>query len=431
MKLFEDSKGRIWVGTENTGINVYDKTTGQFYRIAHNPSNAASLSGNQIRGINEMPDGKILIATDAPGLNIVELNNNFFEKDAAPVITKLALPNNALVYGMGKDKSNNMWVGGMDKAVYRFDAANNNFIPLANAQLINNGYFVDDENILINNNLFLYDGKNTTPLFDTEKMPEGNMLFKTNSPLWDYHHREHSHYDKSDWGNGKPLQWDKKLPPLTRLIYPFIIDRSGMVWTGTVGYGLRKFNTAKSKFKAQVPGYSVRYIVPVASNDIFLGDFGYGWRRLQNDSVISNPFSKLSFIQQIDNFIIARTGDYWIKSDISGYYKYNPSSGKLTAFPQINSFGGRGSKQPMMEDSKGNVWMPGLGGMFTRINTATEKIDSFTINTNAARPIQVEAVCSAIYEDGQGIFWIGTADGFARLDFSNSTKRFPTNKMVL
>ncbi len=428
MKLFEDSKGRLWVGTETTGINIYNKTNGQFYRIAHNPSNAASLSGNQIRCINEMPDGKILIATEAPGLNILELSDKFFETDAPPAITKLALPNNVLVYGMGNDKNNTMWIGGMDKTVYKFDGTNNSFAPLANAQLINNGYFADDENILINNNLFLYDGKNATPLFDTEKMPEGNMLFKTNSPLWDYHHREHFHYDVSNWGGGKPLQWDKKLPPLTRLIYPFIIDRSGMVWTGTVGYGLRKFNTAKSKFKAQVPGYSVRFIVPVAFNDIFLGDFGYGWARLQNDSVISNPFSKLASIKQIDNFIIAKTGDYWIKSDNSGYYKYNPSSGKMTAYPQINFFLGHGSKQPMMEDSKGNVWMPGLGGMFTRINTATEKIDSFTINTNTARPIQAEAVCSAMYEDGQGIFWVGTADGFTRVDFGNNANGAPQVK---
>ena len=428
MKLFEDSKGRIWVGTENTGVNIYDKASGLFYRIAYNPSNPASLSGNQIRGINEMPDGRILIATDAPGLNMVELSNHFFEAGGAPVITKLSLPNNVLVYGMGKDKSNNMWVGGMDKSVYRFDAANNSFIPLANAQLINNGYFVDDENILINNNLFLYDGKNAIPLFDTGKMPEGNMLFKTKRPLWDYHHRDHSIYDVSDLIKGKPLQWGKKLPPLTRLIYPFIVDRSGMVWTGTVGYGLRKFNAAKSKFKAQIPGFSVRYIIPVASSDFFLGDFGYGWRRLQNDSVIANPFSKLSFIQQIDNFIVAKTGDYWIKSDFSGYYKYRPSSGKLTAFPQINSFAGRGSKQPMIEDSKSNVWMPGLGGFFTRTNTTTEKIDSFTINTNAARPVQAEAVCTDIYEDRQGILWVGTADGFARLDFSSGTGDTPQVK---
>jgi len=428
MKLFEDSKGRIWAGTENSGINIYDKKTGQFYRIGHDLSNRASLSGNEIRCINELPDGRILIATDAPGLNIVELSDHFFEKNAAPLIIKLALPNHVLVHSMGKDKSNTMWIEGMDKTVYRFDGNKNSFIPRANVQVINNGYFVDDENILINNNLFLYDGKNVTPLFNTEKIPEGNMVFRTKTPLWDHHHRENTQYDVSDLITGKPLQWNKKLPPATRLIYPFIIDRSGMVWTGTVGYGLRKFNISKSKFKALLPRFSVRYIVPVASNDIYLGDFGYGWRRQKNDSVISNPFSKIAFIQQIDNFIIAKTGEYLIKSDNSGYYKYDPASGKLKAFPQINSYGGRGSKQPMIEDSKGIIWMPGLGGMFTRFNTVTEKIDSFTINTNSSRPMQAEAVCSDIYEDGQGVFWIGTADGFARVDVGNGTNFVPQIK---
>jgi signal transduction histidine kinase/DNA-binding response OmpR family regulator/ligand-binding sensor domain-containing protein len=428
MQLFEDSKGRIWVGTENTGINIYNKTNGQFYRIAHDPANPVSLSGNEIRGINEMPDGKILVSTETPGLNIIELSSSFFEKDAAPAITKLALPNNATVYAMGKDKTNTMWVGSMDGSVYKFESTKNNFTRLVNAQFIKNGYFVDDESILINRNFFLYHGDSLLPLFDTTKKPAGNILFKDKGPLWDHHHREHYFYDVSDWGEGKPLQWNKKLPAATRLIYPFIIDRSGILWSGSVGYGIRKFNTVRGKFKPQLPKYSVRFIVPVSPNDIFFGDFGYGWLRLKNDSVINNPLNKIAFIKQIDNFIIAKTGDYWVKSDFSGYYKYNPATDKLTAYPQLNFYQGHGSKQPMIEDSKGNIWMPGLGGMFTKINSVTEKIDSFSINTDAARPMQVEAICTDIYEDISGVFWIGTPDGFVRLNFTDSSSAPPQIK---
>lgn len=428
VKLFEDSKGRLWAGTENAGVNIYDKTTGKFYRIAQSSSAAAGLSGNEIRGITEMPDGSILIATDNNGLDIVNLPNSFFEKGAPPVIAKLQLPNHAVVYGMGKDKNNNMWVGGMDGAVYRFDGASNSFALLKGAQFLFNGYFVNEENILINNNLFLYDGENITPLFDIEKMPPGNIIYRPNSPLWDKHHREHYYYDVSDWGNGKPLQWNRKLPPATRLIYPFIIDRSGIVWSGTVGYGLRKYNTASSKFKAQMPAYSVRFIVPVSGGGIFLGDFAYSWRRLGHDSVSTSPFSKIASVKQIDNFIACKTGDYWIKSDYSGYYKYNPSINKLTAYPQINFYAGRGDKQPMLEDSKGNIWMPGLGGMFATINIATDKTDSFSINTNAAKPMQAETVCTALYEDTQGVFWIGTREGFARVSFSGDKTSLPKVK---
>ena len=106
--LFEDSKGRIWAGTENAGLNIYDKQNGKFYRIAHSNLDPASLSGNGIRSIMEMPDGRMLVATDAAGLNIVEAGKEFFAKNATPTITRLSLPNDEPVYGMGKDKNGNI-----------------------------------------------------------------------------------------------------------------------------------------------------------------------------------------------------------------------------------------------------------------------------------------------------------------------------------
>lgn len=428
LKLFEDSKGRIWAGTENAGVNIYDKTSGRFYRIEQKNSRSDGLSGNEIKGIAETADGRMLIATDNKGLDIVSLSDGFFDRNAAPSITHLQLPGHTAVYAMGKDKSNNMWIGGMDGAVYRFEGSQNSFTPLKGVQFLFNGYFVNDENILINNNLFLYDGKSVIPLFDTEKKTAGNIIYKTKSSLWDKHHRENHYYDVSDWGNGKPLQWNKKLPPLTRLIYPFIIDRSGNVWSGTVGYGLRKFNITGTKFKAAMPGYSVRFIVPVSNGDIFLGDFGYGWRKLGGDSLTSNPFNLSAPVKQIDNFIALTSGEYWIKSDNSGYYKYNPVSKKLTAYPQINFYNGWGDKQPMMEDRKGNIWMHGLGGMVTIINTATDVIDSFSINTNIAKPMQAETVCTALYEDKQGIYWIGTREGFVKVSFAGDNISKPQVK---
>ena len=74
----------------------------------------------------------------------------------------------------------------------------------------------------------------------------------------------------------------------------------------------------------------------------------------------------------------------------------------------------------MIEDSKGNIWMPALGGTFTRINEATGKTDTFTINPNGnrarTRPMLTKALCTALYEDGKGVLWTGTEEGFAKLD---------------
>jgi signal transduction histidine kinase/DNA-binding response OmpR family regulator/ligand-binding sensor domain-containing protein len=427
VQLFEDSKGRIWAGTENAGVNIYDKKSGKFYRIIHSNSNAASLSGNGIKAILEMPDGKMLIATDVAGFNVVALNDDFFENNGAPLITRLTLPHNAQVYGMGKDNNNNIWIGGMDGTVYRFDATKNNFTPLPNAQLLNNGYLTPDESILINNNLYLYEGGNITPLFDTQKIPQGNIIFKPKGTLWETYHRESRYYDVSKLQPGKSLQWNEQLPTSTRLVYPFIFDRSGILWSGSVGYGLRKYNTNGSKFKAYLPGQSVRFIIPVNSSDIFLGDFSYRWIRLKNNLAVADTFDRIESVTQIDNFVIDTTGDYWIKSDDKGYFKYNPSSGKLTAYPQINYDDGS-DKQPILQDSKGYIWFPGAGGTFSRLNIRTEKIDSFTININTARPMSPKAICNVIYEDGQGTFWIGTQDGFAKCTFNNTSNVSPAVK---
>jgi signal transduction histidine kinase/DNA-binding response OmpR family regulator/ligand-binding sensor domain-containing protein len=417
VKLFEDSRGRIWAGTENAGLNIYDKQSGKFHRIAHSNSNPASLSGNGIRSILEMPDGRILVATDVAGLNIVEPGKDFFAKDAAPIVTRLTLPNDAPVYGMGKDTKGIIWIGGMDGAVYRFDPLKNNFIKLNNGILLNDGYLNPDSSKLINSNLYLSDGKDIFPLFNTSKTPAGNIIFKPVSQLWEYHHREEHFYDVFKNEPGKPVKWDEPLPKTTiRICYPFIIDRSGLLWSGSVGWGLRKYNTVRSKFKTQASSKTIRLIIPATGKGIYMVSYDYNWMNLKEDGLITDAFKKDPSLSQIDNLIIASTGDYWFKCDEKGYFKYNPASNTLQAWPGINANQAFGKKQPFLEDRKANLWFPGQDGAITLLNTATEKLDSFTINKDASK-----IICTALFEDRQGAFWIGTEKGFAKviLDYNN------------
>lgn len=97
-------KAEYGPGTENSGLNIYDKKKGVFFRLESSPTDSNSISGNNIRAIEELPDGRMLIATVGNGLNIITLPDDFFEKNVTPVITKLKMPENTEVYGMGKDK---------------------------------------------------------------------------------------------------------------------------------------------------------------------------------------------------------------------------------------------------------------------------------------------------------------------------------------
>ncbi len=413
-KLFEDSKGRIWVGTENEGLNIYDKKTGDFLRIKHSTANANGLSGNAIKVMEETADRRMLIAADDGKLNIITLPDNFLDKNAVPTITTVAMPNNTNVYGIGNDKNKNTWIGGMDGTVYKFDATKNDFKLLPGAQLLNNGYLTKGDDILINSDLYLYNGIEVIPLFDTNKKPEGNILFRPNNNLWDKHHRETSFYDVSAWGKDKVIEWGLKLPD-KRIIYPFIFDKSGIIWCGTVGYGLRKYHVDNDRFNAQFFGYSIYSIIPNTANDIFLGDVVYRWKRSKNKTIQETAFENIPQVTQIDNFIIAKSGDYWLKSDDKGYFKYNPSTGKLTPYPSIDNYKGMGSKQPMIEDNRNQIWFTGLGGNFMLLNTATEKITVLNINTDATKRMADLAITTALYEDKNGTYWIGTLDGFANV----------------
>jgi signal transduction histidine kinase/DNA-binding response OmpR family regulator/ligand-binding sensor domain-containing protein len=422
IKLFEDSKGRIWVGTEDAGLNVYDKKSGRFIRIQHKPADAASISGNAIRSFAELPGGKIIVAVYGAGFNVIDMPDDVFEKPAAPAIVRLKLPNNTDVYGMGKDKNGNIWIGGFDKSVYRFDTAKNTFLALNSGVLLNDGYITKGGEVISSTNYFLWDGTAIYPLFDTAKIPAGNILLRPKQSLWRNHYREILAYDITRREAGKPLQWDMQFPDSVRVLFPFMIDRSGIVWSGSMGYGLRKYNTAGSKFNQHLlAGYSVRWIKAGKANTIYTGDFGYNWIKLDEQGIEKNPFHKFPQLSQVDNFLISKTGKYWFKSEAEGYkgyYDYDPVSGSITKhFTFINEVSG--DKQPMLEDSKGYIWFSVRGGLFRRIDTNTGNIDSFSINVNNVKQGAANIICTALYQDGQGIYWIGTQDGFAKVQFNN------------
>ena len=419
-ELFEDSKGRIWAGTENAGLNVFDKTTGKFYRIVNEPNSPNSISGNNIRpGITETRDGKILVAAKKEGLNIITLPPDFFTKNTPPQVQRITLPDTTEVYGMGKDEKGNVYLCAFNKVVYLFNSANNKVTKLPGYTFLNNGYLNDDGKIWINKKIFLWNDDKLTPLFDTKKEQAGNIIMRQKEKLWDNYFGEIEKYDISRYSEGTVPKWNKNLPKsFSRVIYPFIIDRGGILWGGTKGYGLLKYNRNVGKFNTMAAGKSIVFIKPENYNAIYLSRYPYAWQKLVGDSLFNDPLSKVTSNNEIDNFIIAKTGDYWLRSDNKGLLQYNISAKKIVHYPTVINNNGRGEKQPMIEDSNGNIWFPALNGIFSLINTRTLKINIFSIENKAERPATVDFPCTALYEDADGIFWVGTADGFAKLTFS-------------
>lgn len=414
-KIFEDSRGFIWVGTEDAGINVYDKFSNRFIRIQYNAADAQSLSGNAIRAIDELPDGRMIIATDGGGFNLVKINNDFFTGSKIPQITRLSLPDGVQVYGMGVDSLRRVWIGGMDKSVYQFDFIANKLSKTPGAELWNNGNRTRDNYYFVSSRFLLFYNKNLIPLFNTKKITAGNLAMQPASTLWENLHRDPFFYNITEWPARYPISFNIKPANEIQFFYPFIIDQSGILWSGSVGYGLRKFNVTGNKFRSQIPGYSVRGLIVLDSTSLLVGNYSYDWSKLKGDSLEPSPLIKFPNIRQVDNILVARNGDYWISSDEFGYYHYKKNSNELIAYKGINPYQGIGDKSPLLEDRKGNAWLSGRGGHFILINGNNGSIDSLSISPFAHNEISAKSACTALYEDKSGTVWIATREGFAKV----------------
>ncbi len=100
--VYIDSKGNLWICTD-FGLSVKYKDSEIFKRFFYN-ENASSLSRNIIYSICEDSNGKIWIGTNGGGIDIYDPEKKTFDK-----FNLNETINNADIYSIIKDQNNNMW----------------------------------------------------------------------------------------------------------------------------------------------------------------------------------------------------------------------------------------------------------------------------------------------------------------------------------
>lgn len=113
--LFEDSSGRIWVGTYK-GLHLYKEDIDGFIKLSHEPGNSESLSNDIVICITEDKEGAIWVGT-AGGLNKVTIQNDVLK---AKYLTKQdGLPND-YINSILQDKSGNFWIS-TNGGIFKFN----------------------------------------------------------------------------------------------------------------------------------------------------------------------------------------------------------------------------------------------------------------------------------------------------------------------
>ncbi len=149
--ICQDKSGNLWVGTFTSGLNVAIKNSDAIIPYQTLPGAPYSLSNNSVLSFLEDHQGQIWIGTDGGGLNIFNKKTNRFLRFN---VENSHLSSNAIL-SLYEDSSNQIWIGTWAGGLVRYDSKTKSFISFTTK---NSG--IRDDNIFAitggdNNDLWL------------------------------------------------------------------------------------------------------------------------------------------------------------------------------------------------------------------------------------------------------------------------------------
>jgi len=109
VKILEDHKHRLWIGTENGGLCLYDALSNKFYAYTHDPTDGTSLKSNSIKDLFEDKQGRLWVGTNNSGINLFDpYHRKFFHERRSPSQTD-GLKHNGVTSFL--EYENELWIG--------------------------------------------------------------------------------------------------------------------------------------------------------------------------------------------------------------------------------------------------------------------------------------------------------------------------------
>ena len=435
VSIYEDSNGRIWIGTFSSGIFLFDNQTKKFKNI---PQEKQQIS-NSINAFTELNSDKIILGTSGKGLLTIDLNNykiaDFFKNDD-PLNEKFKI-----IRSMKKDSKGNLWVGTDGYGLFELKHPNS-IDPIVNNYMYNsqlstslagNAIYVitEDDNATIWigtawNGISILNNKNQTEIIFSD------FIGQNPNPVLSIFQNQEYLFLGLD-GNGlnvfdkktnKTQFFDEKIVK-AKYIQKIIQTKDNNFWFGTFGNGLIKFDLNRKKTTQYLNDFKdenslsfndVRDIIEDENQNLWIATWGGGLNYLD---VTTNKFSRFTIP---NNNIISLLKDgkkIWIATFGGGLSVFDIETKKVETY----TFDEKDSKTissnnlfSILKDSKGNLWIGTSGEGINRMNLKTREIERFENDEN----VKYKNITS-IEEDDQKNIWFGSKNGIVKYDYSNKT----------
>ena len=144
--VYRDRGGVLWVGTENSGLNILDFRQEQFVHFMHRPADPGSLSPGRVKAIYQDANGVLWVGLFPRALDRFDRKSGKITHYVPTPGDKKTLAEGTNVNSIYKDNSGYLWVGGGGSGLVRFDERTGRFKHYRHNP--------DDSNSLISDNVY-------------------------------------------------------------------------------------------------------------------------------------------------------------------------------------------------------------------------------------------------------------------------------------
>jgi len=299
--IFEDRSGVLWIGCQISGLNKVDPFSHKFTHFKHNPNNPNSLSNNWVWSICEDRNGILWIGTHGGGLNRFNRRNGTFRHYTHDENNPLSLSSN-IIEKIYEDHNGDLWMG-TDRGLNKYNRLSDTF----------SHYFHEpgNPNSLSNNHIFSIFEDSFGELWVGTRMglnriiPGGEDRSQPSIIRYQYNPE-----------NPQSLSFNK--------IQVILQDSEGILWFGSDGGGLEKFNRESESFQ--------------------------------------HYFDRKTGFDFILNLLEDTSGRFWIATYNGALHLFDRKTGKREIFTTEDGLPHRSIKG-ILEDDAGNLWLSTLNGL--------------------------------------------------------------------
>ncbi len=401
--LFEDSEGKVWVGTEN-GLNVISKKNNDWSikKIKQEAGNVYSLTHNTVHSIIETQEQQIWVGTNGGGISIFDIKGQFIRSLGN---TKTKFKNNAIQFinSLHYDLLGYIWIGTGENGLFKYDPKMNEFEQFKFDE-------ADPKSILSNTIESIYQDSQKNIWIGTDK---GLLVYdKKENNFLRYQHSPSNPYSLS-----------------SDFVITFFEDNKNMMWVGTFSGvnrwdpNMATFSQYSSQTNPELKNNNITSFAQFNGDSIYFSTYNGGIYQL---SIKSNKITRVELNAYFSDYrvmtLFADKNTLWVGTRAAGLFAVDINNNSIKAYRHDakNSFSlSANSVTDIIKDKSGNLWVSTFhrgvnklneNGLFTRFELSTETPE---IGPSSNHILQ-------LLEDEQGYIWLATyGGGISRFNPSN------------